>query len=110
MKNFMISNRDQCSWKAEGGNHSIQVTVDVDQLQCEIQEKYAEVAETPEKGFHIHTGYRLTGILGYPPDIISRLPVAAVESFAGVGNPWSLGTVEEGWTVSTQAHERGSIR
>ena len=99
MNNGRISNRDQCSWEAEGDSHAIQVTVDVDQLRCEIQEKYAEVAATPAKGFHFHTGYRLTEILDYPSDIIGRLPAAAVGSFAGVGNPRSLGPVEEGWAV-----------
>jgi SAM-dependent methyltransferase len=77
----------------------MQVNVDVDQLRSEIQEKYAEVAETPEKGFHFHTGYRLTEILDYPSEFINQLPASAVESFAGVGNPWTLGPVEEGWTV-----------
>lgn len=77
----------------------MQVSVDVDQLRSDIKEKYAEVAETPEKGFHFHTGYRLTEMLDYPSDIIGRLPASAVESFAGVGNPWALGPVEKGWTV-----------
>ena len=77
----------------------MQVTVDVEKLRCDIQEKYAEVAVTPDKGFHFHTGYRLTEMLDYPSDIIGRLPASAVESFAGVGNPWALGPVEEGWTV-----------
>ena len=45
------------------------------------------MAQTPEKGFHFHTGYRLTEILDYPSDIIGRLPAAAVGSFAGIGNP-----------------------
>ena len=34
----------------------MQVTVDVDKLRTEIQDKYADVALTPEKGFHFHTG------------------------------------------------------
>ena len=83
-------------WEAEGGSHAIQVTVDVDQLRCEIQEKYAEVAQTPEKGFHFHTGYRLTEILDYPSDIIGRLPAAAVGSFAGIGNPGLWGQWRKG--------------
>lgn len=78
---------------------AMKITVDVERLRSEVQEKYAEVAETPGKGFHFHTGYRLAEMLEYPSDIVGRLPAVAVESFAGVGNPWSMGPVEEGWTV-----------
>ncbi len=77
---------------------STQITVDIERLRCEVQQKYAEVAKTPDKGFHFHTGYRLTEMLDYPSDIINRLPASAVESFAGVGNPGALGPVKEGWT------------
>ena len=38
-------------------------------------------------------------MLGYPEEIINRLPKSAVESFAGVGNPWAAGPVDQGWTV-----------
>ncbi len=77
----------------------MQVTVDVDKLRTEIQDKYADVALTPEKGFHFHTGYRLTEILSYPQENIKSLPESVVESFAGVGNPWNIGPTEQGWTV-----------
>ena len=77
----------------------MEVTIDVERLRSEVQEKYAEVADTPDKGFHFHTGYRLTEMLEYPSDIVGQLPAAAVESFAGVGNPWALRPVQEGWTV-----------
>ena len=33
-----------------------QVTVDAEALHREVQVKYAEVALTPTKGFHFHTG------------------------------------------------------
>ena len=62
----------------------MQVKIDVERLRSEVQEKYADVALTPQKGFHFHTGYRLTEILGYPDEIIGRLPESAVESFASV--------------------------
>ncbi len=77
----------------------MRVAVDVDRLRSEIQEKYADVAVTPEKGFHFHTGYRLIEVLDYPKDMIKRLPEPIVESFAGVGNLWAIGPVEQGWTV-----------
>ena len=70
------------------------VTVNVDTLRSEVQKKYAEVATDPTREFHFHTGRRQAEKLGYPADILDKLPARVVEPFAGVGNPFSLGTVE----------------
>jgi arsenite methyltransferase len=37
--------------------------------------------------------------LGYSMDLVDSMPPQAVESFAGVGNPFSLGTIHSGETV-----------
>jgi len=73
--------------------------VDADTLRCQISDKYTEVAKTPQKGFHFHTGRPLALMLGYPEDVIERLPVGTVESFAGTGNPFSMGALRPGETV-----------
>ena len=73
--------------------------VDVEDLRCQIQDKYTEVAKTPENGFHFHTGRPLALMLGYPPDLVDQLPAPAVESFAGTGNPFSMGALRPGETV-----------
>jgi len=73
--------------------------VDVDELRGEIQKEYASVAENPDKGFHFHTGRKLAGILGYSPSLLEGIPEAAIESFAGTGNPFSLGEIAEGEKV-----------
>ena len=49
-----------------------------------------EVAEDPHGNYHFHTGRPLAARLGYDMDIVNQMPDAAVESFAGVGNPFSL--------------------
>jgi arsenite methyltransferase len=67
------------------------VLLDVDVLRTAIQEEYAEVAACPMKGFHFHTGRYLADRLGYPGERVDDLPDPAVESFAGVGNPFSWG-------------------
>ena len=77
----------------------IPAAVDVEDLRCQIQDKYTDVAKTPEKGFHFHTGRPLALMLGYRPDVIDRLPASAVESFAGTGNPFSMGALQTGETV-----------
>ena len=54
-----------------------QVTPDVEVLRREVQQE----------------------MLGYPMELVDSMPPQAVESFAGVGNPFSLGTTHAGETV-----------
>lgn len=61
--------------------------------------KYTEVAANPNRTFHFHHGRPLAQMLGYPMDLVDVLPPKAVESFAGVGNPFSLGAIHPGETV-----------
>jgi arsenite methyltransferase len=68
-------------------------------LRYEIQKEYAEVATNPDKGFHFHTGRRLALMLGYDERDIDAVPITAVESLAGTGNPHSLGEMPPGSTV-----------
>ena len=73
--------------------------VDVDHLRSEISAKYADVATDPEQGFHFHTGAPLARMLAYPEDVIDWLPDSTVASFAGTGNPFEFGSLNEGETV-----------
>ena len=73
--------------------------VDRNELRSQIRQKYHEVATDPEKGFHFHTGAPLARMLGYTEEEVAALPGATVESFAGTGNPFSLGSLEPGATV-----------
>lgn len=73
--------------------------VDRGLLRAQISVKYTEVAREPEKGFHFHTGRPLAAMLGYEDAEVDGLPAATVESFAGTGNPFSLGRLHEGEVV-----------
>ena len=73
--------------------------VNVETLRCQISDKYTEVAKTPEKGFHFHTGKPLARMLGYSDEVVDTLPVGTVESFAGTGNPFSMGELRAGEVV-----------
>ena len=75
------------------------LSLDLDVLRTAIQEEYAEVAACPMKGFHFHTGRFLADRLGYPAARVATLPDPVVESFAGVGNPFSWGDLRPGETV-----------
>lgn len=74
-------------------------TVDPDALRAEVRIKYAEVAVNPTGTFHFHTGRPLAARLAYPADIVAALPEDAVESFAGVDNPFAAAPIPRGSRV-----------
>ena len=73
--------------------------VDPEVLRDQVREKYREVADHPDRSFHFHTGRPLADRLGYERTTVDSLPDRAVESFAGVGNPFSLRRLEPGERV-----------
>jgi SAM-dependent methyltransferase len=70
--------------------------LDLGELRQAIQEEYQEVAESPQKGFHFHTGRPLAHLLGYPAEWLDGIPETSIESFAGTGNPFQLGELQPG--------------
>jgi SAM-dependent methyltransferase len=74
---------------------SADVGIDVGVLKSEIRKTYASVSREPEKDFVFPTGRAWAEDLGYP-DELAGVPESAVESFAGVANPFSLGRLEPG--------------
>jgi hypothetical protein len=78
---------------------TVEPPVDAEALRAEVRDKYRQVAVDPRGTYHFHTGRTLAERLGYDPAIIDELPERAVESFAGVGNPFSLRPLEPGERV-----------
>jgi arsenite methyltransferase len=76
-----------------------QPALDVDVLRDAIREEYAEVANDPEKGFHFHTGRPLARMLEYADEWLIGIPESSIQSFAGTGNPFSLGELRPGERV-----------
>jgi len=77
---------------------AIEVDIDVDVLKSEIRKTYASVSQEPEKEFIFPTGRPWAEDLGYPEEL-ATVPETAVESFAGVANPFSLGRLSRGERV-----------
>jgi SAM-dependent methyltransferase len=73
--------------------------IDTQVLREQVREKYRAVAVDPVATYHFHTGRPLAARLGYHTAIVDHLPDRAVESFAGVGNPFSLRYLQEGERV-----------
>src|SRR5712691_7087265 len=69
---------------------AVDVEIDVELLKTEIKKTYACVSDEPERDFIFPTGRPWAEDLGYPEEL-ANVPDAAVESFAGVANPWQLG-------------------
>ncbi len=78
---------------------AVDADLDVVYLKSEIKRTYAEVSEQPGKDFVFPTGRGWAEDLDYPPALLERVPDSAVESFAGVANPFSLGRLEPGERV-----------
>jgi arsenite methyltransferase len=76
-----------------------QSALDVGSLREAIREEYAEVASDPQKGFHFHTSRPLARMLEYADEWLEGIPESSVESFAGTGNPFSLGELLPGERV-----------
>jgi arsenite methyltransferase len=77
---------------------AVEVEIDVELLKSEIKKTYASVSEQPETEFIFPTGRAWAEDLDYP-DELANVPEAAVESFAGVANPWTMGRLAEGERV-----------
>ena len=58
---------------------AVDVDIDVEVLKCEIKKTYARVSEEPEQEFIFPTGRAWALDLGYPPDLLARVPDGAAE-------------------------------
>lgn len=80
--------------------HDVRLTpVDPDALRDEVRAKYREVAQSPRAEFHFHTGRVAAQRCRYDMTPVDELPDVAVESFAGVANPFELRDIRPGERV-----------
>lgn len=74
----------------------MEASVDTQELETKVKDMYRHVAEQPEGKYHFELGRPLAEHLGYPGDVLDRVPDGACESFAGVGYFFDLAALEEG--------------
>jgi arsenite methyltransferase len=67
-----------------------------DQIVAAVRQMYAEVATVPFRQFHFPTGRDACLFVGYPESWLDGLPASALESFAGVGFPFSADVIRAG--------------
>lgn len=73
--------------------------VDQNELEIKVKDMYREVALYPEHDFHFKMGKELALSLGYPKDVLNKIPAKSIDSFAGVGYYFDIGNLNEGETV-----------
>ena len=68
-------------------------------IQKAIRKKYAKVAKKPQGLFKYTTGREGLEALQYETHLIDELPGTVTTSYCGVGNPFTLGPIEQGESV-----------
>ncbi len=68
-------------------------------IRSQVRQRFATLAIDPASEERFEIGRSSALKLGYETTVLDTLPVEAVERFAGVGNPLSLGRPAEGMTV-----------
>ena len=72
---------------------------DKDRIKSGIHEKYEKVARNPEGLFKYPTGRAGMEGLNYDPELMEALPDIVINTYCGVGNPFSIGPVHTGEVV-----------
>ncbi len=68
-------------------------------IQKKIWKKYSKVAKNPDGLFKYPTGRAGLTTLKYDPEFLKVLPEVVAAWYCGVGNPFSLGPINEGDVV-----------
>ncbi len=61
-----------------------------------VRRMYTDLARDPEGGFHFPTGRPACEFEGYDPEHLDRVPDGALDSFAGVGCPFTADVIRKG--------------
>jgi SAM-dependent methyltransferase len=70
-----------------------------EEIHAAVEQRFAQVARSPEQERKFPVGPASAKRLGYDPQEIDALPPSVTESFCGVGNPLGLGEVRPGQAV-----------
>jgi arsenite methyltransferase len=73
--------------------------ISVEELLDAIKREYSNVAINPSKGYHFYTGRAALDRIGYDQALYASVPEENIASFAGTGNPFSVGPINEGDVV-----------
>ena len=77
----------------------MEASVDTTELETKVKDMYRHVAQQPQGEYHFELGRPLAEHLGYPTDVLDRIPAGAIESFAGDGYFFDLAELSDGESV-----------
>ena len=70
-----------------------------DEIKKAVNEKYSKVAKEPQAAFNFPVGKTFALNVGYPKEILDKLPHSMYESFTGANNPQPFIELKEGEVV-----------
>ena len=70
-----------------------------DEIKEAVKEKYSRVAQDPCATFNFPVGKNFAIKVGYPKDILDKLPKSMYESFTGANNPQGFTELKQGEVV-----------
>lgn len=70
-----------------------------EEIKAAVAERYGAVATAPGQNFNFPVGRAFAESVGYPPELLDRLPAGMWESFTGAGNPQDFVDAKPGETV-----------
>ncbi len=70
-----------------------------DEIKQAVKEKYSHVAKDPCATFNFPVGKGFALKVGYPKEVIDKLPQSMTESFTGANNPLAFVELKEGETA-----------
>lgn len=70
-----------------------------DEIKAAVKEKYSKVASDPCATFNFPVGKNFALKVGYPRELLERLPLSLYESFTGANNPQPFVELKEGEVV-----------
>jgi SAM-dependent methyltransferase len=73
--------------------------IDSEEIREAMRKKYAEISRTAKGKFNYPTGKEGANNLKYDLSDVEAVPGDVLDSFCGVGNPFSLGPIQQGETV-----------
>ncbi|HAJ57630.1 MAG TPA: arsenite S-adenosylmethyltransferase [Candidatus Omnitrophica bacterium] len=73
--------------------------IDPDEIKKMVKDKYSEVAANPCGVFNFPVGKAFALKVGYPKEILDKLPDSLTESFTGANNPQPFVELKEGEVV-----------
>lgn len=70
-----------------------------DDIKHAVKEEYSKVARVPSAGFSFPVGKAFALKVGYPKDVLGKLPPSMYDSFTGANNPQPFVELQGGETV-----------